>query len=215
MQRLPALRRPRFWLWLCLSAWPPELIAQAAGWDLMDPRYLGLLLAWWPLDTLGRLGALALLVDAPGPRGRLDSGLLRSALAAEVLLGLKASALALLGLVPALAILSFGRKAWLPLAAVAAIAGLLPAARFALRRLLAPLWLLRQPLNAGQALAASARQTSGRFRLFLGLALPWVALSWALDGLGLALPEGLALALAPLSLACGLLALARADRGLA
>lgn len=208
-----ALKNPRFWAWLALAAWPPALLGSLAGWDLMDPRTLGALLLWWPMDALGRLGALSLLLSAPGQRTPAQA--LAPALAAELLLGLKASALALLGLVPAIALLSLDQAAFRPAALLLAILGLVPAVYYALKRLLAPLWLLRSPLNATQALDASAAQTSGRFKLFLRLALPWVAVSLGLELLSLGVPDAAALLLAPLGLACGLLALARADAGLA
>ena len=127
----------------------------------------------------------------------------------------QASAIALLGLLPALALVAYDRPKLLPLAAVIAVLGVIPAMIYTLSRLLAPLWLLRQPLNAGQALRASAQQTDSRFRLFLRLALPWLALSAALDLVSLTLPDTLATALEPISLALGLWALVQADRGLA
>lgn len=210
-----ALRSPKFWLWLCLAAWPPELLSRAAAWDWVDPHYVGLMLAWWPVDALGRLMAVAWLLGLDPTQQRSLGDLLRSTLAAEILVGLKASALALLGLLPALALLAYDRPKLLPLALALAVLGVIPALIYTLRRLLAPLWLLRQPLNASQALQASAQQTEGRFKLFLRLALPWLALSAALDLLSLALPNSLAVALEPISLALGLWALVQADQGLA
>jgi hypothetical protein len=206
-----SLQDPRFWAWLALAAWPPALLSWLSGWDLVDPRYLGALLAWWPMDMLGRLGALALLL---GPSPRTPRQALGPALAAEVLLGLKAATLALLGLIPALALLSLDRAWTLPAVGLAAL-GLIPALGYSLKRLLAPLWLLREDLNASAALGASAQQTSGRLSLFLRRLLPWLGLSLGLELLGLGLAEAWGLLLTPLSLALGLIGLRAADRALA
>jgi hypothetical protein len=160
---------------------------------------------------LGRLGALALLL---GPSPRTPRQALAPALAAEVLLGLKTATLALLGLIPALALLSLDARWSLPAVGLAVL-GLIPALGYGLRRLLAPLWLLRQNLNASAALNASALQTSGRLSLFLRRLLPWLGLSLGLELLGLGLAEAWGLLLTPLSLALGLIGLRSADRALA
>jgi hypothetical protein len=154
---------------------------------------------------------LALLL---GPSPRTSRQALSPALAAEVLLGLKTAALALLGLIPALALLSLDRG-WTLAVIVLAALGLVPALGYSFRRLLAPLWLLRQDLNASAALDASARQTSGRLSLFLRRLLPWLGLSLGLELLGLGLAEAWGLLLTPLSLALGLIGLRAADRALA
>lgn len=207
----PPLRSPRFWGWLILGCWPPALAAWATGWDLVDPRYLGLLLLSWPLDVLGRLGALAVLLPRTA-RGPLQA--LAAALGAEVLLGLKLAGLALLGLLPALALLSLDHPGLRPWAWVAGALGLLPAALYGLRRLLALVWVLKEPCSASRALAAAAAQTKGRTTLFLRLAGPWLVL-----GLGLSLLDlgggAWSLLLSPLAAACGLLGLAKAEAGLA
>ncbi len=215
-----ALRDPRFWLWLALAAWPPEVLAWAFSWEIVDPAYLGVLLAWWPVDLGARLGALGIVLGAGAPLGRPYTlrpwgDALKAALSAEVLLGLKTTALALLGLMPAIALASYDLEGSRPWVLLLAGLGLIPAAHFGLHRLLALVWVLKEPLNGGQALEASARQTRGRFRLFLRLAGPWVALSLGLDALSLGVPEPWGLLTAPLSLAAGLLALQRADQGLA
>lgn len=207
----PALRRPAFWAWLGLACLPPELLSQAFGLELVDPAYLALLLLWWPIDTLGRLGALGLLLGAQGRVTRSPWRTLPSALAAEVLLGLRSGVWALLGLLPGIALLSYvGVESGSRRAAVILLLllGLLPSAFYALRRLLAPRELLLAPLSGSDALDASAQSLQGRLRPFLLMAAPFIIFSWALDGLGLALPWGLALALGPLSLALALLPLA-------
>lgn len=192
-----ALASPALWAWLALSALPPELAARALGWDWVEPGALALGLLWWPLDTLGRLGALRVLLvelDAPAPGGWRSATLaLPSALAAEILLALRCTCLALLGLVPSLALLSLlepaqlARWSWRGGLLGLALLGLLPAGLYALRRLLAPLELLRAPLKAGEALDASEKRLRGRLKTFLRLSLPWVALSWALSLAGPAL----------------------------
>lgn len=212
------MKKPAFWLWLLVAAWPPEIVVRVMGWDIVDPGYLGVLVAWWPVDVLGRLGALGVLIQigTGGPMARPHTRW-RSALAAEVLLGLKATSLALLGLIPAIAALSYlgvdSPEKGLVITGLAGL-GLLPATYFFMARLLAPFYILRQGLPAHAALDASARQTHGRLNLFLRLLLPWTALSWALDLGTLVLPDAAALLLAPFSLACGLLALRKADQGL-
>lgn len=205
----PAGTHLRFWLWLLLATWPPALIAAWGGWDLVDPRYLALLALWWPIDLLARLSALALGV--PGLT-RAPRHALGTALAAEALLSLKLAAVALLGLLPAIAFFSYGqvRGAWL-----AGLLGALPSLLFTLRRSLSPLWAMKGPLNASETLLASVRQTDGRSWLFLRLAGPWMALGLGLELAALGLPELAGLALGPLSLAAGLQALKSADQGLA
>jgi hypothetical protein len=193
------------------------------GWDIVDPGYLGVMLVWWPVDVFGRLMALGcllgmgtgVLLDRPFAAGARAAV---SALAAEVLVGIKVCVPALAGLVPAIAVLSFGVPQTVPgrigLLLLAAL-GLLPALHYFLSRALAPIHILRSGLSATGALEASARQTRGRFTLFLRLALPWTLGAWALDGLALAVPDPWALLLGPLSLAASLLAFRRADQGLA
>ncbi|HTA17614.1 MAG TPA: hypothetical protein VK786_07700, partial [bacterium] len=136
---------------------------------------------------------------------------------AEILLSLRATILALAGLIPCLALFSLlspaellcwtGRLALLALA----VLGLLPALVYLLRRLLAPLELLRRPLKAGEALDASATRLKGRLKAFLWMALPWLAASWALDAAGLALPDWIALILALPSLAASVLPIALSE----
>ena len=214
--RLPsALRRPAFWAWLCLASVPPELISQARGLELVDPAYAALLLVWWPVDTLGRLGALRALLGPSTSSGqvrlRQPWAALPSALAAEILLGLRSGIWALLGLIPGIALFSYlGLETGPRRAAVIVLllAGLLPSAYYALQRSLAPRQLLEAPLGASEALDASAQQLKGRLRSFLLMAAPLIVASWAVDGLGMLLPWGLALALGPVSLALELLPLA-------
>lgn len=228
--RGPALRRalssPALWAWLALSALPPELLSRAFGWSLADPAYLVASLLWWPVDTFGRLEALNILLTrglgSPGTPGaptawRPPRAALGSALAAEVLLSLRAAALALLGLLPCLALLSLLGPdqllhwGWRLLLLALAGLGLLPTAFYVLRRLLAPLELLRRPLTAGEALDASELRLRGRLTAFLKLAWPWIALSWALDLAGLALPDALALGLALPSLAASVVPIALSE----
>lgn len=208
----------RFWLWLLLAAWPPELIAAWGGWDLVDPRYLGVMALWWPVDVFARLAALNQVLSrktgAPVGRpyeGRRPGEALGDALACEILLSLKFAGVALAGLLPAIALASRGHnRAALVLGAL----GLIPGLLFYLRRSLSLLWLLQAPLRASEALQASAQQTQGRTGLFLRLAGPWLLLSLGLDLGGLGLPELGGLLLAPLSLGAGLWGLLRAQKGL-
>ena len=184
---------------------------------MADPAYLAVSLLWWPADTLGRLAALRILLvefdkDATAPNAALRpcSAALGAALAAEILLSLRSAVLALLGLIPCLALYSLLEPAqtlswaWRLLLLGLALAGLLPALFYLLQRMLAPLELLRRPLRAGEALDASASRLKGRLKAFLGLALPWLLLSWILDLGGMALPDWIALALALPSLAAQL-----------
>lgn len=208
---LKQLRRPALWGWLGLACLPPELLSQAFGWEIVDPAYLAVLLLWWPLDTLGRLGALKELFADQGLELRPPTSALASALSAELLVALRSGVLALVGVLPGLALLSvIGLESGPRRLAVLGLllAGLLPSLGFALRRLLAPRFLLLAPMDAAEALDASAAALQGRLRPFLLMAGPFIVLSWVLDGLSLYLPWGLALALAPLSAALLLLPLA-------
>ena len=63
-----------FWLWLALAVLPPELLAAWLGWEIVDPAYLGLLLTWWPVDTLARLAALSLLIPGSPRPGLAATG---------------------------------------------------------------------------------------------------------------------------------------------
>ena len=187
---------------------------------MADPGYVVVSFAWWPLDCLGRLEALRLLLRRACPEAgpwRPTRAALGSTLASEILLSLRCAAWALLGLIPAMVVFSLVDPVRLEqggvrlaLAALAA-AGLLPAAYYAFARLLAPLELLRAPLGAGEALEASARRLRGRLAAFGRLAWPWLALGWFLDLAGWALPDAVALALSLPSLACGLLPLVLAE----
>lgn len=219
-----ALLTPAFWAWLALSALPPELISKAFGWGMADPAYLAFSLLWWPADCLGRLAALRILLveGVGGPASsatawRPSLSALWPAVAAEILLSLRATILALAGLVPSLALFSLlspGRLlgwTWRLVLLALAVLGLLPALVYLLRRLLAPLELLRRPLKAGEALDASATRLKGRLNAFLWMALPWLAASWALDGLGMAVPDWIALVLALPSLAASVLPIALSE----
>lgn len=206
-----ALRRPAFWACLGLASLPPELISGLMGWQIVDPAYIALLLLWWPVDTLGRLAALHLLLAESRQGLRSPWRALAPALAAELLLALRSGVWALAGLVPGLLVLSYlGLETAAARAAVITLLllGLLPSLFYVLQRLLAPRVLLLKPLNGAEALEASAQLLKGRLGSFLLMAAPFIAASWALDGLAMALPWGLALVLGPLSLAFLLLPLA-------
>jgi hypothetical protein len=222
-----AARRPSFWAWLALSALPPDLLSHAFGLDVVDPAYLVVCLLWWPLDVWGRLEALRLVLAESGLEVRPARTALASCLGAEILLSLRCSVLILAGMLPALALFSLEGKeilgslialknghpaagnwalslAWAGLI----LAGLLPVTLYILRRLSAPQELLLRPLRSGEALDQAAARTRGRLGALLALALPWAALGWGLDLIGLALPDSLSLALELPSLAAGLAAVA-------
>jgi hypothetical protein len=208
---LSQLRRPAVWGWLTLACLPPELLSQAYGWELVDPAYLAVLLLWWPLDTLGRLGALGEMLSGDGFELRSPLKALPSALAAEILVGLRSGVLALAGLVPGIALLSYVGLEHVPrrlAVIVLLLLGLLPSLLYALRRLLAPRFLMLAPMKAAEALNASAQALQNGLRPFLLMAAPFIVASWCIDGLGLALPWGVALVLGPLGLALSLLPLA-------
>jgi hypothetical protein len=216
------VKKPAFWLWLILAAWPPEILAQAFHWDIVDPPYLGVMLVWWPVDVMARLAALWILIhpETGGPLARpyeIAKRSLPAALGAEALLGLKTTVLTLVGLIPALAYVAYagldGDKERFIALGLAGL-GVIPPSTYALRRFMAPFHVLRQGLDAPGALAASARQTHGRLGLFTLKIAPWLALGFVLDLISLGVPEWVGLFLAPFSLACGLLALRQADRAL-
>lgn len=210
---------PALWAWLALSALPPELISRAMHWDAVDPPYLLLMLLWWPADTLGRLAALRIMLLSREPESdwRNPWSALPAALSAEILLALRGTAMVLAGVLPCLALFSVLSQeqllSWpfrLGLGSLALL-GILPALVYTLRRLLAPLEILRRPLGAGAALDASEKRLRGRLKSFLWMLFPWLAASWILDCAGLALPDWLALALALPSLAASVAPLALAE----
>jgi hypothetical protein len=186
---------------------------------MADPAYLALSLLWWPADCLGRLAALRILLvqGVGGPASsatawRPSLSALWPAVAAEVLLSLRATIMALAGLIPSLALFSLlSPGQLLGWAWRLVLLALLPALFYLLRRLLAPLELLRRPLKAGEALDASATRLKGRLKAFLWMALPWLAASWALDAMGMALPDWIALILALPSLAASVLPIALSE----
>ena len=205
----PAWRRPAFWAWLALAGLPVDLWAWARGWNLVDPAYLGLSLAWWPVDALGRLMALSLLLPDPPPMPAWRR--LPSALSAEIRVGLWSTCVLLAGLVPAIALFSlkgFQGPVWLALELGLTALGLLPGLLYGLRRLLAPLLVLGGA-GAADALHGSAQRLRGRLRPFLRAFLPWMLAAWALDGLSWLLPDPWGLALTPPSTALELIALLR------
>ena len=174
------------------------------GWDIVDPGALGASLAWWPVDTFISLSVLAWMLRLSRPQQALRRPLaaLAAAVNAEALLSLRAGIAALAGLIPALALLAiFGVEGPASRAAVLSLglAGLIPAFFYFLRRSLAPVALLQLPLGGAEALDWSRDRLRRDLRPFLALALPWWALSWALDGLNLLLGQGDSLALQGLS----------------
>jgi hypothetical protein len=182
-------QQPRFWAWLALASLPVSLLAWRMNWSLVDPAYLGLSLAWAPVDALARLMALRCLLD-PGARG-LPWGRFASSLSAEIRVGLGSFNRVLAGLIPAFFVLSlkgFQSRAWLGFGLVLALLGALPGLFYALKRILAPIYVLRGA-RAYDALAASAQALDGRLLRFLRVFLPWTLAAWALQGLALALPD--------------------------
>jgi hypothetical protein len=217
-----ALRSPAFWAWLTLACLPPDLCAWARGWDSLEPASVLLALAWWPVDVLGRLAALTLLLDAVGnplANGGPAPGLARawaSAQSAELRVGLWSTVWALAGLVPALLAFSLGALEW-PFGRIVLIllaaAGLVPALLYVLRRSLAIFFVLQgQP--AGDALGSSRDRLQGRLWPFIRAFLPWILAAWALDGLIWLLPDPWGLPLEPLSSALELLGLWRGAQAL-
>lgn len=214
----PAWRQASFWAWLALACLPVDLLAWWRGWALVDPAYLGLSLLWWPLDVLGRLMALALLLGPPASQGAWRR--LGAALSAEVRLGLWLACGLLAGLIPAIFLLSvkgFQQPAWLAAELGLGLLGLIPGLLYALRRLLAPVLVL-QGAGAADALTGSALRLKGRLKPFLRAYLPWLLaglvlenLSFVLDlaGLGQALPDPWGGLLTPLATALELIGLAR------
>lgn len=159
---------------------------------MVDPQYLGTLVAWWAVDAWVRLIVLRSLITALQPQRELKrpAAVLAAALNAEALLDVRSGIWGLVGLIPALALLALAGiesyPAQMGILALAAV-GLIPATTYILRRSLASAGLLLGRAQRGaQALDWSAQ----RLRVwgpFLKLALPWWALSWALDGLTLIL----------------------------
>jgi hypothetical protein len=211
------LRSPAFWAWLTLACLPPDLLAWALGWDSLQPASMVASLAWWPVDVLGRLAALRMLIQALGGpfdegSGRPIAGLARSwasAQSAELRVGLWSTVWALAGLVPALLLLSLGALTS-PAGRIGlillALLGLGPSLLYVLRRSVAVFFVL-QGQGAGEALQSSRLRLRGRIGPFIKAFLPWMLAAWAVDGLGWLLPEPWGLPLEPLSSALELLAL--------
>ena len=219
-----ALRNPAFWAWLSLACLPPDLLAWALGWDGLQPGGILVSLAWWPLDVLGRLAALRLLLRAEGnplaegPSGPAPSlvSAWASAGSAELRVGLWSTVWALLGLVPAFMVLSLGALAH-PLGRglliLLALLGLVPALIYVLRRWVAVLYVL-QGRHAADALEASRARLKGKMRPFIRAFLPWMLAAWAVEGLSWALPGAWGLPLEPVGTALELLALWRGAQAL-
>jgi hypothetical protein len=219
-----ALRSPAFWGWLALACLPPDLLAWALGWDSLRPAAVAAALAWWPLDVLGRLAALRILLQAAGDPlaggGAAPApGLGRawaSAASAELRVGLWSTVGALAGLVPALLLFSLGALAWPGgrwlLISLAGL-GLAPSVLYVCRRSAAVFYVL-QGQAAADALQSSRRRMAGKMGAFIRAFLPWLLAAWAVDGLGWMLPDPWGLPLEPLSLALELLGLWQGARAL-
>ena len=219
-----ALRNPAFWAWLSLACLPPDLVAWAFGWDSLQPASVVASLAWWPMDVLGRLAALRLLLEAVGdPLAGGTSGpapsLARawaSAGSAELRVGLWSTVWALAGLLPALLALSLGalehptgRAVFILLA----LLGLGPSLVYVLRRWVAVFFVL-QGQGAGTALRSSRDRLHGKMGPFIRALLPWMLAAWAVDGLIWLIPDPWGLPLEPLGSALELLGLWRGAQAL-
>jgi hypothetical protein len=71
--------------------------------------------------------------------------------------------------------------------------------------------LLRKASGASEALDGSEKRLRGKLKPFLALVLPFIAAGFLLDGLGLLLPDWIALPLLLPSLAASVLPIALAD----
>lgn len=145
---------------------PPELLAWAKGWDIVDPGYVGVQLAWWLPD----LGLRLLLLEQVGRR--LGLGARRSSLPLTTLRSLAAEGRAALGLCVVALLALLPAALWTaalgledPLRRAGAIAlallAALPAGLYLLRRMLAPCVLLWEGGSHVQALQRSAALTQG------------------------------------------------------
>ncbi|MGH7442419.1 MAG: hypothetical protein ACREKE_07085, partial [bacterium] len=149
-----ALLSAPFWAWVALSVLPPDVLGWVFGWGAANPLGMAFGVVWWPADLFGRLEALSLLLhldSKPSAQNRVwrpARVALGSALTAEVLVTLRATALVFLGLLPSLGLLSLSAPVALAhwprrtvLGLVAGL-GLLPAVFYLLRRCLSSLELL-------------------------------------------------------------------------
>jgi hypothetical protein len=183
-----SLASPAVWAWALLATVPPDAFATWRSWDIVDPGYVGIMLAWWPIDSLARLAILAWLLRAAAPRLELRQPwmALLPAINAEALLSLRVGIVSLLGVTPALALMAvqgvetpLRRLAWLGLG----LLGLIPALVYFMRRSLFFAGLLHRPLTGATALDWSRTRVEGKLKAFLHLVLPWWALSLVLEGL--------------------------------
>ncbi len=179
---------------------PPELLARARGWAIVDPGYLGAQLAWWLPDLALRLILLWRVGLSLGLRPKIlgPSLVFRRALATELRVALGLCVVTLVALIPAAWwIASFGldtlsvRAIAIALFMLAAI----PAALYLLRRMLTPCVLLWEGGSYVAALNRSARLSRGYSVLL------WL---FASAGLSFGLDQALGLLPAPwdLSGAC-------------
>jgi hypothetical protein len=187
-----SLASPAVWAWALLATVPPDALATWRGWAMVDPPYVFVSLAWWPVDSLARLAILAWLLKtaAPGFPLRRPLTALLPAINAEAFLSVRVGVVSLLGLLPALTFLALGgletpalRLTLLGLG----LLGLLPALIYFIHRSLAFAGLLREALTGPEALAWSQARLKDRLVSFLVIALPWWAFSLVLEGLNLVL----------------------------
>jgi hypothetical protein len=182
------------WGWALLSAIPPDALSAWRGWDKVDPAYLGLMVAWWPVDTLLQLLILAWLLKTllPEKIQRKPWAAVAAALNAEALLSVRLGIVVLLGLLPALALAAVAdvQTLWVQLLFLLLVfLGVLPAFAYYLRRSLAPVGVLLFPLRGAEALDWSQSRLADHLKAFARLALPWWILSAGLDGLCLCLGD--------------------------
>jgi hypothetical protein len=187
-----------------LATVPPDALATWQSWDIVDPGYVGVMLVWWPVDSLARLAILAwLLKEAlPGIQLRRPVSAVLSAINAEALLSVRVGIVSLLGIVPALTLLAWWgvESLALRLALLAlGLLGLLPTIAYYMRRSLAFVGILAENLNGPVALDWSRTRLQGHLKHFLRLALPWWALSLVLELLNFGLGQGDSLSLQSLS----------------
>jgi hypothetical protein len=165
--------------WICLglaalATLPTEFLGDYLGWTVVDPGSALSEAAWIPVATLCELALLrrmGILLNPDSATPALRGALLRSAIGAEFLIGLRLCVVVLLWSIPALVVLSamglegiWGRILFGCLACLAAWKSV----QWALRRMLSPCVVLWQGLPASQALDESDRLCRGNLGSILG-----------------------------------------------
>jgi hypothetical protein len=183
-----------------LAVLPPEILSALFNWTMLDWQYLCAGVLWVPAACWIQLLLFRQMGRLPVKRSLTRA--VWSSLNGQLLLGLRMSQVFMLGWLPAFMYFSLfwdltprHNAALLLLVLLGGIPSLL----YVLRRLLFPLFILTQGLNAVEALAESSLLTRGQLKLLLSTLLPWLSAALGLELLKEILPAPAGLILLPVS----------------